>query len=128
MFAAYANYWNFQARASRSEYWLFTLWMLLLGLVAGLVDVFVFREAPGGFGPLALFVTFANLIPSLSVTFRRLHDTNRTAWWLLVALIPLAGAVTLFVFSVMRGTPGENRFGPAPGNRRRYEELEATFA
>jgi len=126
MFTAYKNYWDFQGRASRSEYWLFFLFNFLLGMVAGIIDVLVFHQ-PGLFGPCALFLTFANLIPNLSVTFRRLHDTDRTAWWLLIAAIPLIGALVLCVFSLLRGTQSENRFGPEPGQRS-YEELEATFA
>jgi uncharacterized membrane protein YhaH (DUF805 family) len=126
MFTAYKNYWDFQGRAGRSEYWLFFLWLMILGGVAGLLDALVFHSLGFG-GPTALFVTFAHLIPNLSLTFRRLHDTNRSAWWLLIAFIPLLGAVALFVFSLLRGTQGENRFGPE-GLQRSYEELQATFA
>jgi uncharacterized membrane protein YhaH (DUF805 family) len=128
MFTAYRNYWDFQGRAARSEYWLFFLWVFILGFIAGVVDRLAFSGgAPSLFGPCALFVTFANLIPNLSLSFRRLHDTNRSAWWLLIALIPLIGALVLFVFTLLRGTQGENRFGPEPGQRS-YAELEATFA
>lgn len=126
MFAAYARYWDFQGRADRSEYWLFCLWVFILGVGAGLVDR-LGLQSEGPFGPCTLFLTFANLIPNLSLSFRRLHDTNRSAWWLLIALIPLVGALVLFVFSLLRGTPGENRFGPTPGGRS-YEDLQATFA
>jgi len=129
MFAAYRNYWDFQGRASRSEYWLFFLWGVILGVIAGMIDVFAFSKGgvPSLFGPCALFCVFANLIPNLSLSFRRLHDTNRSAWWLLIAFIPFLGGLALFVFTVLPGTPGENRFGPEPGQRS-YQELEATFA
>lgn len=126
MFTAYKNYWDFQGRAGRSEYWLFFLWMFIVGSVAGLVDKLAL-QSHGLIGPCALFTTFANLIPNLSLSFRRLHDTNRTAWWLLIAGIPIIGAIVIFVFTVLRGTQGENRFGPEPGQRS-YEELQATFA
>lgn len=126
MFAAYANYWDFRGRAGRAEYWLFALWNLLLGLGAALADLVIFHHA-GAFGPLALFVTFANLIPNLSVGFRRLHDVDRTAWWGLIAFVPLVGALGLLVFAVLPGTRGANRFGPEPGQRP-YAELGATFA
>jgi uncharacterized membrane protein YhaH (DUF805 family) len=129
MFAAYRNYWDFHGRAARSEYWLFFLWGVILGVVAGIVDVLAFRHVGQAtlFGPCALFCAFANLIPNLSLSFRRLHDINRSAWWLLIAFVPLLGGLALFVFTLLRGTPGENRFGPEPGQRS-YEELEATFA
>jgi len=126
MFAAYARYWDFQGRAGRSEYWLFFLWVFILGFVAGLVDRLAL-QSQGPLGPCALFLTFANLIPNLSLGFRRLHDINRSAWWLLIALIPLVGGLVLFVFTLLRGTPGENRFGPPPGGQT-YEDLQATFA
>ena len=126
MFTAYARYWDFQGRSSRSEYWLFFLWLFILGLIAGLVDRLAL-QSQGLVGPVALFTTFANLIPNLSLSFRRLHDTNRSAWWLLIGCIPLIGALVLFVFSLLPGTRGENRFGSTPGGRS-YEELQATFA
>ena len=71
----------------------------------------------GAFG-LAVF------IPSLAVAFRRLHDTNRSAWWLLIALVPFIGAIVLLVFYLLDGTPGANRFGEDPKGRGAVE----TFA
>ena len=126
MFTAYRRYWDFPGRSSRSEYWLFFLWVFILGFIAGLVDRLAL-QSQGFIGPCTLFLTFAHMIPNLSLAFRRLHDTDRSAWWLLIGCIPLIGALVLFVFSVLAGTRGENRFGPAPGDRS-YEDLQATFA
>ena len=126
MFTAYRRYWDFQGRASRSEYWFFFLWVFILGVVAGLVDRLVLHSHDL-IGPCTLFLTFANLIPNLSLSFRRLHDIDRSAWWLLIACVPIVGALVLFVFSLLGGTRGENRFGPATGARS-YEDLQATFA
>ncbi len=126
MFAAYANYWDFRGRAGRSEYWLFVLWNVLLGVAAGLVDAFAFHDG-GAIGPAALFATFANLIPNLSLGFRRLHDVDRSAWWTLLVLAPFVGALALLVLAALPGTRGGNRFGPEPGGHR-LEDLEATFA
>jgi len=126
MFTSYSRYWDFRGRSSRSEYWLFFLWVFILAFIAGLVDRLALQNQ-GIIGPCALFVTFAHLIPNLSLGFRRLHDINRSAWWLLISFVPLIGAVVLFVFSLLAGTRGENRFGPAPGGRS-YEDLQATFA
>jgi uncharacterized membrane protein YhaH (DUF805 family) len=126
MFKAYTHYWDFQGRAPRAEYWLFSLWIFLLGIVAGILDVVAFHHA-GVLGPCALFVTFANLIPHLAVSFRRLHDIDRSAWWMLIAAVPILGALVLLVFTLLPGTRGENRFGPETGQRS-YEALEATFA
>lgn len=129
MFAAYSNYWDFRGRAPRTEYWLFFLFNFLVGVAAGLVDAFAFpgEGVPGVLGPTSLLFIFANLIPNLSLTFRRLHDTGRTAWWILIGLIPLVGGLVLFVFSLLPSARGENRFGPAPGDRS-YEDLATTFA
>ena len=67
---------------------------------------------------ILLFVGFLYLfIPALAVTFRRLHDTDRSAWWILVGLIPFLGALALLVFYCLDGTPGANRFGPDPKGR-----------
>lgn len=126
MFAAYSNYWDFQGRAGRKEYWLFFLWMTIVGFVAGVIDALVFHHR-GLLGPCALFFTFANLIPNFSLSFRRLHDIDRSAWWMLIAAIPLVGALVLFVFTLLPGTRGENRFGPESGAPA-YADLHATFA
>jgi uncharacterized membrane protein YhaH (DUF805 family) len=54
------------------------------------------------------------IIPSLAVTVRRLHDIDRSGWWIFINLIPLIGAIVLLVFAVSEGTPGNNRYGPNP--------------
>jgi uncharacterized membrane protein YhaH (DUF805 family) len=66
---------------------------------------------------LHFVVMLALLVPSLAVTFRRLHDTNRKGWWILIGLIPLIGQLVLFIFYLLDGTPGPNRFGPDPKER-----------
>ena len=58
--------------------------------------------------------TLAIIIPAFAVTFRRLHDTDRSAWWLLIGLVPIVGSIVLLIFFVMDSTPGDNRFGPNP--------------
>ena len=129
MFTAYQNYFDFQGRASRSEYWLFFLWMVILGAGAIAIDVFVFGTNPlapmGMYGPAYLLVCGANLIPGLSVQVRRLHDLDRTGWWALLSLVPIAGLV-IFVFNLLPGTQGANRFGTPDGED--VATLEETFA
>lgn len=130
MFAAYKRFFDFTGRASRSEYWLFFLVFVVQAVVAVVIDNVVFgsdMSSPLGiYGPAYILVLVANIIPSLSVGFRRLHDTNRSAWWMLISLVPLVGGIVLLVFYCLPGTPGPNRFGPAPGLP--AEELEATFS
>ncbi|MBW8816323.1 MAG: DUF805 domain-containing protein [Caulobacterales bacterium] len=123
MFQAYKRYFDFQGRSARPEYWLFALWLAILYLGAMLLDRMIFHS------PVGLFygvVVLANLIPSLAVGFRRLHDTNRSAWWVLISLVPLVGGIVLIVFNCLPGTPGPNRFGSVPGVRE--HDLQETFA
>jgi len=131
MFEAYKRYADFQGRASRSEYWLFTLFIFLVALGVGLIDnvlTGITGSATASMPVMVLFGLFylGSLIPSIAVGFRRLHDTNRSAWWLLIAFLPIIGSIVLIVFYCLPGTPGPNRFGPAPGAS--PEELKETFA
>jgi len=67
-----------------------------------------------GLGPVSLLFIAATFIPNLALGFRRLHDTNRSAWWLLIGLVPFVGAVVLIVFYLLPSTPGDNNYGPQP--------------
>jgi uncharacterized membrane protein YhaH (DUF805 family) len=115
------KYAQFSGRARRSEFWLFALfifiveivYMALLGVVGGFN-----ASGPSGLA-LALMGLFSLaflgvIIPSLAVTFRRLHDTDRSAWWLLISFIPGIGGLVLLVFYLLPGTNGPNKFGPDP--------------
>lgn len=102
------NYAQFKGRARRSEYWYFTLFNTLATLV---LYFFTALFAPAGL--LAAFYVLASLIPGLAVCFRRLHDTGRSAWWLLIGLIPFGGLV-LLVFLVQDSQSGANNHGPNP--------------
>jgi uncharacterized membrane protein YhaH (DUF805 family) len=63
---------------------------------------------------LSSLYSLAVLLPSLGVTIRRLHDTNRSGWWILIGLVPLAGFIVLLVFTVSDSQPGDNQYGPNP--------------
>ena len=104
------RYVDFQGRSPRSEFWWFALFYLLLSLVIGAVSAL--SDVLGGI--LNLVVTLGLLVPSIAVSIRRLHDTDRSGWWILLGLIPLIGTIILIVFYVQRGTDGDNRFGPDP--------------
>ena len=131
MFQALKRYADFQGRASRSEYWLFALLIFLVALGLAILNAVV-MGVTGSAQPnvliLLLYGVFllATIIPSLSVTFRRLHDTDRSAWWILIGLVPLIGSIALLVFYCLPSTPGPNRFGPAPGAS--PDDLQTTFA
>jgi uncharacterized membrane protein YhaH (DUF805 family) len=103
-----SQYSLISGRASRSEYWFFFLFVLLVSLAAGVVDALLQSNAP------SILVWLALVIPSLAVGIRRLHDTNRSAWTLLLVLLPVIGGIILLIYYCLPGTPGRNEFGPAP--------------
>lgn len=103
------KYAVFGGRAQRKEYWFFVLFNLIITLVLGFVEGFA-----GGPGVLSAVYGLAVLIPSIAVTVRRLHDTDRTGWWLLIALIPLIGTIILLVFMLLDSSPGQNQYGSNP--------------
>src|SRR3954465_12337949 len=114
--AGFANYLNFSDRAVRSEYWYWALFTIICSIVANILDTFIFHGGivPGGMGIFAILVNLALLLPGIAVGVRRLHDLDRTGWWLLLICIPLVGAIVLIVWFCTRGTPGTNRFGAPP--------------
>jgi uncharacterized membrane protein YhaH (DUF805 family) len=119
MLQAYRRYADFSGRANRSEFWLFQLFFLLVLVGASITRALVKATAGEAIAALLFATVFglfalASLVPSLSVGFRRLHDIDRSAWWILLGFIPLLGSLVLLVLHVLPGTPGPNRFGPQP--------------
>ena len=104
------KYAQFNGRASRTEYWTFTLVNAAISIVLILVE-----RAFGGHGSGFLSTIFGIgvLIPGIAVLIRRLHDTDRSGWWALLALLPLANLV-LLAFMFFDGTQGAIRFGENP--------------
>ncbi|MCB1744209.1 MAG: DUF805 domain-containing protein [Gammaproteobacteria bacterium] len=102
------NYAVFGGRARRKEYWMFFLFNIIVTLVLAVIDGVL------GTMVLAMLYSLAVLIPGLAVTIRRLHDTGRSGWWVLIALIPAVGGIILLIFMLLDGTPGPNKFGPSP--------------
>ena len=94
------KYIDFNGRAARPEYW----WFVLLTIVLSFIPV------------IGWLIRLVLLLPSLSVQVRRLHDMNRSAWWLLLLIPPITfiGAIVLLIMSAFPGTPGPNRYGPDP--------------
>jgi uncharacterized membrane protein YhaH (DUF805 family) len=118
------KYAEFSGRARRLEFWMFGLFIFVVEIAYVVLLRATGNLAPAGYGQLngvgmalvGVFSLFflAVLVPSFAVTFRRLHDTNRSAWWLLVGFIPAIGVLVLLVFYFLPGTPGPNQFGPDP--------------
>lgn len=109
--AALKKYAVFSGRAQRAEYWYFLLFYLIIYVGLAIVDSLLGMSE---IGLLSLIFSLAMIVPSLAVSVRRLHDVDRTGWWVLFAFIPLIGFIVLLVFTVQDGTPGENRFGSNP--------------
>ena len=103
-----SNFATFSGRARRSEYWFFYLFFILVAIAAAIVDGVI-----GTYPLLYAIAVLALLIPMLAVTVRRLHDTSKSGWYLLVALIPLVGGIILLVWTV-QDSHGPNEHGPSP--------------
>lgn len=120
MFQPLRKYATFSGRARRAEYWLFFLLFSIVYVTLVVSSGGFEDDAPAPTG-IALIIALMSglaflglLIPMFAVHVRRLHDTNRSAWWLLISFIPLIGSVVLLVFSVLEGTRGSNEYGPDP--------------
>jgi uncharacterized membrane protein YhaH (DUF805 family) len=116
--AGFANYTVFVGRATRSEYWYWLLFAAIGVLVTKILDAALFAQmSASGPSPLHALLTsifiLVLLLPSFAVEVRRLHDTDRSGWWLLLALSGI-GVFLLLYWASQEGTPGDNRFGPSP--------------
>ena len=109
--SGFSNYVGFSGRASRSEYWYWTLFAIIVSLVALVIDLFVFPDMD--VRPVNTIVSLALFLPGLAVAIRRLHDLDRTGWWFLIAFTVI-GLILLLVWDCMKGTTGPNRYGPDP--------------
>ena len=122
------KYVVFSGRARRKEYWMYMLFNTLVQIV--LMGIMFATSTPpdemGRGGSLGLggmlmgIYLLANFLPSLAVTVRRLHDTNRSGWWVLITLIPYIGGIILLILLCLKGTEGDNRFGEDPLEAEEY--------
>ena len=118
--AFWSNYSNFKGRYRRSEYWFIELFLVITNVVVAVVDLALMNWdvdrfiANGGGGIVGLIWILATIVPAIAVLIRRLHDTNRSGWWALIYLVPLAGAIVLLVFTVEDSNKGDNRYGASP--------------
>ena len=109
------KYAVFSGRARRKEYWFFVLFNIIISIVLAVIDGVTGSFSPeAGMGLLGGIYTLAVLIPGIAVSVRRLHDTERSGWWLLIALVPLIGAIVLLVFTAQDSKPGQNQYGANP--------------
>ncbi len=104
------NYVNFNGRTSRFSFWHWILAYLIFGIIVAVLTSFL-----GGVGEkISGLISLALFLPALGIDVRRLHDIDRSGWWMLLVLIPVVGFIVLLVFFAKAGTPGPNRFGDVP--------------
>lgn len=112
LFEIIKKYAKFEGRANRPQYWYFVLTQFLAFFILELLCVIPFVNIIAG---LALLVLWLGLIvPGIAVAVRRLHDTNRSGWWLLLCFVPFVGAIVLLVWMCSEGTKGANKYGDEP--------------
>ena len=113
-----AQYASFRGRARRSEYWFFTLFVVLTNLLGSALKAALANAAPENaviiFALVFDLLYLALLLPHLAVTTRRLHDTDHSGWWILIGLIPVIGTIIVLIWMCTPGDDGPNRFGPPP--------------
>src|SRR6185503_8344371 len=112
--AVLKKYSDFSGRARRKEYWMFYLINTLISIVIAIIDTVLGLGYQSGVTVLYCLYSLAILVPSIAVTFRRLHDTGRSGWWWLIALVPIIGTIIFLVYMASNSEPGDNRYGPNP--------------
>ena len=116
------KYVTFSGRARRSEYWWFALFIIGVSVVLGLVESAVFGWE-SKVSPISNVFSLATFLPSLAVTSRRLHDTDKSAWWMLLGFVPVIGWIVLIFWMCQPGTQGPNQFGNDP-----IDQDDSTYA
>jgi len=99
--SGFSNYTNFSGRARRSEFWWWTLFAILMGLLS-IIPI------------LGWLIALAMLLPNLAMQVRRLHDTGHSGWWWFIGIIPIVGLIVLLIFYLSDSKPGPNKWGPNP--------------
>ena len=112
LFEIIKKYAKFEGRANRTQYWYFVLTEILAFFILVDLCVIPFVNIIAG---LALLVLWLGLIvPGIAVSVRRLHDTNKSGWWLLLCFVPFVGSIVILVFMCLEGTKGANKYGDEP--------------
>ncbi len=109
------NYIVFDGRARRKEYWFFYLFYFIFVIALGFIDAITGSySANVGLGLLSGIFVLAMILPGIAVCVRRLHDTDRSGWWILIGFVPIIGGIWLLVLMVLDGTSGQNQYGSDP--------------
>jgi uncharacterized membrane protein YhaH (DUF805 family) len=109
------NYAVFNGRARRKEYWFFYLFYMIFMIVLVTIDAMTGSlSETTSLGLLSGIFMLSMIVPGVAVAIRRIHDTDRSGWWILISFIPLIGGIWLLVLMVLDGTSGQNQYGPDP--------------
>ena len=107
------KYAVFEGRARRKEYWFFILFNVLISMALAVIDRLTGNVNPDtGLGILSGIYALGVMIPGMAVSVRRLHDTGRSGWWLLIAFVPVVGAIVFFYLMALDSNPETNEYGP----------------
>ena len=112
--AVLKKYAVFAGRARRKEYWFFVLFNIIISIVLAVVDTMVGTQTGMGIGILSTVYSLAVLIPAIAVSVRRMHDINKSGWWVLIVFVPFVGWLILLIMALIAGTTGDNAYGPDP--------------
>ncbi|WP_347709221.1 DUF805 domain-containing protein [Stakelama marina] len=135
------RYFQISGRSRRMEYWMFYLFTILVGVAATMADRVIGVGAlwSSGFdwgvyahwtvdGPFSTAASLFFFIPGITVAVRRLHDIDRSGWWLLLIFVPVLGWILLLIFMLLDGTQGTNRFGPDPKEPTDRQDVDEIFS
>ncbi|MGZ0146358.1 DUF805 domain-containing protein [Kribbella sp. WER1] len=115
------KYAVFDGRARRKEYWMFVLFSVIASIILSIIDrVLGTTYNNGTSGILQSIYGLAVLLPTIGVAIRRMHDTNRSGWWILINLVPCIGTIWFIVLAAGEGTAGQNQYGPDPKAGERF--------
>ena len=106
---AYKNYANFSGRDTRQQYWMFVLFNFIIAVILMIIDSLI-----GTAGLLSGIFSLVNILPSIAIATRRLHDIGKSGWWQLIVLVPIIGFIVLIIWLAKQGMEGANQFGDDP--------------
>ncbi len=118
----YRRYVDFSGRSDRKEFWYYLLFYVIVAAMLSVVDRTLFPHTLDGDGdylqPLTSIFAIGSLVPSIAVSIRRMHDTGRSGWWVLIWLIPIIGWIWALVLCAQKGQPEPNAYGEPPEGSR----------
>lgn len=112
--SGFKKYIVFRGRSSRSEFWYWALFVNFASLVTVILDWILFPARV--VGPVAILFALVVILPEISLSIRRLHDIDKSGWWMVLGLAPVVGWIILIVWAIRKGDAIRNRFGPDPSD------------